>query len=89
MARVHIPALLRPATGGREWVNAEGPTVGDVIVDLEDQHPPIAGRLLRDGRLISGIAIAVDGEISSLGLAEPVEAETEIHFVSAIQGGVG
>jgi molybdopterin converting factor small subunit len=88
VARVHIPALLRVATGGREWVSAEGTTVGEVIADLEDQHPSLTGRLLREGRLVSGLAVAIDGEVSSLGVAELVEDETEIHFVSAIQGGV-
>lgn len=87
MAHVHIPALLRPAAGGREWVDAPGSTVREVVANLEAQHPGLAGRLVRDGRLVPGVAVAIDGEISSAGLLEEVTAETEVQFLSAIQGG--
>jgi hypothetical protein len=33
------------------------------------------------------MAIAVDGEISSMGLLEPVDGETEVQFITAISGG--
>ena len=87
MARVFIPALLREATEGREWTEAPGATVREVVEALEAAHPGLQGRLVRDGRLLPGLAIAIDGEISALGLAEPTGPDTELQFISAIQGG--
>lgn len=87
MAHVHIPALLRAATEGREWVEAPGATVREVVAAVEALCPELQGRLVRDGRLTPGMAIAIDGEISSMGLLEPVEAETEVQFITAISGG--
>ena len=88
MAHVHIPALLRVATEGREWVEVAGAaTVRDVVRTLEEQYPEIRGKLVREGRLSAGFAVAIDGEISSLGLGESVDAGTEVQFLTAIQGG--
>ena len=81
MAKVHIPALLRAATEGKEWVEAEGKTVREVVANLEAIHPQLLGRLSK------GLAIAIDGEISSIGWAESVAPDTEIQFIAAIQGG--
>ena len=89
MARVYIPAQMRTATEGREWVAADGRTVREVVARLEELHPGLAGRLVRDGRMAPGLAVAIDGEISGLGLAETVEEETEVQFLTAISGGSG
>ncbi|MBM3763913.1 MAG: MoaD/ThiS family protein [Acidobacteria bacterium] len=83
MARVHIPALLREATGGAEWVETGGATVREVVADLESRYPDLRGRLLK------GTAVAIDGEICAMGLAERVEPDSEVQFVSAIAGGNG
>jgi molybdopterin converting factor small subunit len=87
MAAVHIPALLRDATAGHAWVEAPGATVGDVVAAVETIYPGLRGRLIRDGRLLPGFAIAVDGEICPLGLREPVRDDSEIQFLTAISGG--
>lgn len=87
MAKVHIPALLRTATEGQDWVDAAGANVREVVAALVDAYPALANRLVRDGRLVPGLAIAIDGEISALGLAEPAGPDTELQFITAIQGG--
>ena len=87
MPQVYIPALLRPATGGRELVEASGVTVRDVVLSLEEQFPELKGRLVRDGKLLSNLAIGIDGEVSVLGLAETVPPDCEIQFLPAIKGG--
>jgi len=43
--------------------------------------------LLEDNRLRSNISVAIDGEVSPLGLLEKVGASSEVHFVAAIKGG--
>jgi len=88
VARVHIPALLRAETQGREWVDAEGSTVRAVVRSLVEAYPGLRDRLVREsGSLVPGIVVAIDGEVSSIGLAEAVDPDTEIQFLTAIQGG--
>jgi molybdopterin synthase sulfur carrier subunit len=65
----------------------EGTTVRQVIDNLERAWPGIGERLVAVGRLRANISVAVDGEVSPIGLLEPVSAESEIHFVAAISGG--
>jgi molybdopterin synthase sulfur carrier subunit len=65
----------------------EGTTVRQVIDNLERAWPGIGERLVAEGRLRANISVAVDGEVSPIGLLEPVSAESEIHFVAAISGG--
>lgn len=87
MAHVHIPALLRTATEGRVWVEAPGATVREVVAALEAVYPELQGKLVRDGRLLPGLAVAIDGDISSIGLSEETGPETELQFLTAISGG--
>ena len=88
MAIVFIPTLLRPLTGGRASVEAEGATVRQVIESLEIAWPGIRERLLEQDRLRPNISVAVDGEVTPMGLLEPVGPTSEVHFVAAIKGGV-
>ena len=87
MAVVYIPAQLAILTGGRSTVEVEGATVRQLVDNLERQWPGIRERLVLDGRLRSNISVAVDGEVSPVGLLEPVSTESEVHFVAAISGG--
>jgi molybdopterin synthase sulfur carrier subunit len=88
MPEVHIPSMLRELTGGRSTVEAAGATVREVIEDLERQWPGIRDRLTDGARLRPNLSVAVDGEVSPLGLREAVEPSSEVHFVAAIRGGV-
>ncbi len=87
MATVFIPALLQGLTGGRSKLEVAGATVGEVVENLDRAWPGIADRLVEDGRLRTNISVAVDGEVSPMGLLEPVAAGSEVHFVAAISGG--
>ena len=58
-----------------------------MVGNLDRAWPGIGERLVADGRLRSNISVAVDGEVSPMGLLEPVSAQSEIHFVAAISGG--
>ena len=87
MPRVFIPALLRAVTGGCAEVEAVGATVREILADLETQFPGLQERLLDQGRLRHGVSVAIDGEITPMGLIEHVAAGSEVHFVTAIRGG--
>jgi len=67
----------------------EGSTIREVIDNLERTYPGIRERLVTENRLRSNISVAVDGEITPLGLLEPVSPASEVHFVAAISGGSG
>ena len=81
MAIVYIPAMWRDDFDGRREVAAEGATVGEVVNSLEKIYPEIREKLT------ANVSIAVDGEVTPLGLLEDVDPDSEIHFVPAIRGG--
>jgi molybdopterin converting factor small subunit len=87
MPKVYIPSLLQDLTGGRAEVEAGGSTVREVIGNLEKTHPGLQDRLVDHGQLRANISVAIDGEITPLGLLERVAEDSEIHFVAAIKGG--
>ena len=75
MATVYIPEPLQPLSRGEKQVTIEATTVQQIIAQLED------------GDLKPHIAVAVDGEVSILGVVEPVNADSEVHFIPALGGG--
>lgn len=89
MATVFIPSMLRPLADGRETLDVGGSTVGELVGNLAAVYPELALRLLDGDRLRSNISVAIDGEVSTLGLLDSVGADAEIHFVPAIAGGRG
>jgi hypothetical protein len=58
-------------------------TVRELIDALEEQFPA-----LRDAGL-SGMSVAIDGEVMPNADFELIGPESEIHFLSAISGGRG
>lgn len=87
MPQVWIPALLRDLTGGQQTVHVPGKTVRQVIENLEANFPGLKARLCQDERLRPSILVAVDGEISTLGLRQGPQEASEVHFLPAIRGG--
>ncbi|MCY4188298.1 MAG: MoaD/ThiS family protein [Bryobacterales bacterium] len=87
MATVFIPSMLQPLAGGQDALEVNGVTVREVVENLAVSYPGLRGRLLADGQLPGNISVAIDGEISTLGLLDQLEPDSEIHFVPAISGG--
>ena len=88
MAVVWIPPLLQRLAEGRETVEVPGSNLRQVVSALVRRYPGLRERVLRDeGQLEDGIAFAVDGEIATMGLLEPVGEKSEIHILPAIGGG--
>ena len=87
MATVFIPTLLQAAVGGVCRVEVPGSTVRQIIEGLDRLHPGMQAHLVEAGRLRTNVSVAIDGEVSPLGLLEPVGPESEVHFVTAISGG--
>ena len=87
MATVSIPPQMRDLTGGREMVVVAGETLRQVIERLDGECPGIASRLTAERRIAPGMAISIDGRVTSRGLLARVEANSEIHIIPAIGGG--
>ncbi|MFN0095807.1 MAG: MoaD/ThiS family protein [Dehalococcoidia bacterium] len=87
MATVFIPTMLLPFTQGTGRLELEAATVAAVIAGLEERFPGIREHLVEEERLMPGLAVAVDGELSTFGLRERVGPRSEVHFLPALAGG--
>ena len=89
MATVFIPSLMQDLTGGEQTVEVQGRTVREIIAGLEGRYPGIRDRLMDGFRLKGNINVAVDGEVSPIGVLAEVGESSEVHFLPAIAGGRG
>ena len=87
MATVFIPALMRKLTGGKATVDVSGANVREIVNNLEELHPGLKERLVDKWKLKSNITVAVDGQVTPLGMLEKVGENSEVHFLPAIGGG--
>ena len=87
MATVYIPPVLQSLTRGEKEVSLEATSVRQVVEWLEALYPGMKTFLVEDDDLKPHIAVAVDGEVSILGLMERVDEDSEVHFIPALGGG--
>jgi len=88
MASVWIPATLQHLTGGEAVIQASGRTVRELVARLDETYPGLKAAIVQDdGRLKPGVAVAVDGYVTSLGLFQRIEERSDVQFVPAIGGG--
>ena len=72
---------------GEQKLVIEGTNLRQVIDNLDSQYTGFKDRLVNDGKLKPNISVAVDGEITPLGMIQKVATNSEIHFLPAISGG--
>ena len=87
MATVFIPSLMQSLTDGEHQVVVSGATVRQIIESLEAVYPGIKERLVENNRVKPNISVAIDGEVTPLGMLEKVGEDSEVHFLPAIGGG--
>ena len=87
MATVFVPALMRKLTDEKATLEVPGATVREVINNLESEYPGTKDRLVDKFKIKSSISVAVDGEISPMGILAKVGEHSEVHFLPAIGGG--
>ena len=90
MVTVRIPTPLRKHTDGKEEVNADGATVGDVLDDLEKNYAGIKARICDESGAVRKFVniFANDEDIRHLkNLATPVKSGDEVSIIPAIAGG--
>jgi molybdopterin converting factor small subunit len=89
-ASVRIPTILRPYTGGKAEVPAEGATLAEIIESLEKNHPGISARVLDDtGKLRRFVNIYVnDDDVRfSDGLGTAIADGASVSIIPAVAGG--
>ena len=87
MATVFIPSLMQSLTAGEHQVQVEGATVRQIVENLDSAFPGMKERLVEGNRIKPNISVAIDGEITPLGMLEKVGENSEVHFLPAIAGG--
>ena len=88
--QVRIPTPLRKYTGGQEAVPADGASIGEIINDLEQNHPGLKERFCEtDGSVRRFVNLYLNGDdirfLDNLG--SPVKDGDEVSIVPAIAGG--
>ena len=88
MADVHLPGTLPPLFRDLpRRVEVDAATVDEAIEQLDARWPGLRDRLCDANGLRPGVAVAVDTQVATLGLRQPVGEHSEIHFLPAISGG--
>jgi ThiS family len=80
MARVHFSNGLSQYTGGLETVAIDAPRVRELLLALATRFPGLEGQL-------SGMAVAIDGQIYNDAEYQALETDTELYFVPRLAGG--
>ena len=78
---------MQELSSGEQRVNVQGNNIRQVIHNLDAVYPGFKDRLVEDGRVKPNISVAIDGEITPLGMLEKVREDSEVHFLPAISGG--
>ena len=81
MARVVFSGVLRQHVGGLAELEVEADSYRDLLRALEARFPGFSD--LIEGRM----TLALDGELISDPLLEPIGPDSEVHFVPRIGGG--
>ena len=87
MPTIWIPPLLRKFTDEKESIQVAGTTLREVIDALEAIYPALQSRLCQGDQVRPGLSIVIDGQVVRGGLSEPVNENSEVHFIPAIGGG--
>lgn len=80
MATVHFPAALRGATGGVAQVDVVADEFRDLRAALLARFPDLATR-------IDALAVAIDGVMIAEPFAEPLAADSDVHFLPRLAAG--
>ena len=82
-----IPSNLHDLTEGKGLIRVSGKTVSQALTNLEAIYPGVWGRLCEGKVLSSSITVVVDGELSGMGIYTPLQEDSEVHFLPAMEGG--
>ena len=78
---------MQSLTDGKHRVEISGTTVRQIVDNLDAAFPGMKERLVENNQIKLNISVAVDGEVSPIGMLEKVGESSEVHFLPAIGGG--
>ena len=81
MARVVLPATLKPFTGGETEFELAAANIRQLFDRLGERYPDLKPHLEE------GIAVAIDGQIYQDTWFEPIPPDAEVHLLPQIGGG--
>lgn len=87
MVTVIVPTQMRQLAGGASRIEADGATLRQVFRALGLQFPQLRDRIMQDDQIASGVSVAINDNVVSTGLSEPVPDDAEITIVPQISGG--
>ncbi len=87
MPTLWIPVSMRDLTNGKDAIRVPGRTVGQALANLDAIYPGVRSRLCQEDGLSPHIAVVVDGDVSEMGIYHPLEEDSEVHFLPAMEGG--
>jgi sulfur-carrier protein len=82
-----IPPDLRGLTEGKDLIRVPGKTVGQALANLDALYPGVWERLCEGKDLSPSVTVVVDGEGSGMGFYSPLQEDSEVHFLPAMEGG--
>ena len=88
--KILIPTPLRPYTDKKDAVDAEGATVGELLLDLTTKHAGLKPHLYNEqGKLRSFVNVYVnDEDVRFLGsLSAPLADGDDVTILPAVAGG--
>lgn len=84
--KVLVPSPLHSYTG-RAWVDADGTTLGALLLDLDRRYPGIRFRMIDEqDRMRRHVRFFVNGD-QTFDLATTLEPDDEVCIVQALSGG--
>ncbi|TDK48791.1 MoaD/ThiS family protein [Antarcticimicrobium luteum] len=81
MVDVALWSGLRPLVEGRDSVEVEGRTVGEILNALRRDYPALGPTL------DAGVSVVVDGRVIASSLTEPVSPDSEVVLMMRLKGG--
>ncbi len=81
MVEVNLWSGLRALADGKDRVEVDASTVGEVLSGLVAAYPG-----LQDA-IDAGVSVAVDGRIIVAGQTEPVKPDSEVYLMQRLKGG--
>ena len=88
MARVRLPAVLRPLAGGAPTIPIASARLDALPAELRERQPKLAERVLAGDSFSEFVSVFVDGEdVRHLAPDVALGDTTEVTLLPAISGG--
>ena len=89
MARIRVPAVLRPLVDGQPIVETDAPTLADLSRSIGVSHPQLAARLFApDGTLKEFVNVFLGGDDArQLDPGTTIGPTAELLLLPAVSGG--